>query len=622
MSRSVFSLLLVSLLCHGARGQEPNASQSLHDVLSTECFSEVSRYDALSDARTDGSSAAWWQSGFVRSGGSWATLDAAVGELAKDRELLEYRRLASTESVETLAKWCLDRNQRDRFRALVQANTPSDQLNARLLKEMGWFHVNGRWVSPENAFKLSKEVNRALASAALWGEQLVQIRHQLSGPAKQAAIAERRLEAIDSPTAVFSIAQVLGSGSPRCQRLAAEALARIPSTESSQLLARYAVLSPLESVRRTATTALSKRPLESFVPFVLSSLTSVKHNVETLNYKIPLDYDPRLPWWNQTFSYGRAEGKRYQTIIETVNQRRVHNTDLTAFFLFLGADAELALGAHNADLRLVGDLIRAHGLQNFRLRDGYVTKAGNKKVRQLTALYAHIPEKAKNESKTIADRFRLMNERGMAVLSSVSGIKADNPQAWWDWWNLHTDVDAPEKKLVEVTEQHVEPFAVAWSCFAAGTQVLTESGRIPIELVRVGDRVASQDIETGELSFRVVRKTTIRPPRPTQIISFGDESIRCTGGHNFWKAGTGWVKARDLEVGDRIRTPTGTEAVTAIAEGEPAKTYNLVVEGFHTYFVGESKLLVQDVMPITPTDNVLPGFSKFELGNDGFREDE
>ena len=156
---------------------------------------------------------------------------------------------------------------------------------------------------------------------------------------------------------------------------------------------------------------------------------------------------------------------------------------------------------------------------------------------------------------------------------------------------------------------------VSASCFVAGTPVITKSGTRPIEKLRIGDRVLSQDVETGELGFRVVQRTTLRPPRETVVLTFGSDKVQSTGGHNFWKAGGGWVKARDLKVGDRIRTPKGTATISHIAEGGARTTHNLVVEGFHTYFVGGSELLVQDVLPITPTDMVSPGLSRFELAS-------
>ena len=126
--------------------------------------------------------------------------------------------------------------------------------------------------------------------------------------------------------------------------------------------------------------------------------------------------------------------------------------------------------------------------------------------------------------------------------------------------------------------------------------------------------VLSQDVDTGELSYRAVQRTTVRSADGANSkVDFKSGAITCTAGHNFWKAGTGWVKARDLQPGDRIRTPTRTASVTAVSTASPAKTYNLVVEGFHTYFVGESGLLVQDVLPLRSTDNVSPGLSRFDV---------
>ena len=43
------------------------------------------------------------------------------------------------------------------------------------------------------------------------------------------------------------------------------------------------------------------------------------------------------------------------------------------------------------------------------------------------------------------------------------------------------------------------------------------------------------------------------------------------------------------------------------------ETYNLVVEDFHNYFVGEEAILVHDVTLTDPTNIVTPGFSRFEL---------
>jgi hypothetical protein len=589
----IIAVVCASVMC----GEEkyPNPGPEVHDILSTECFSAVTRRHALANLRTQQAEASvWWQSGFIRQNGKWVTLEKAIQETQRAPLQRDYERLAKTETPEALAKWSLKNNETDRLRALVLANTPRNKLDSRTLRQIGWVEIDGQWIPPEVAYDLAKRRRLVRKSIANWGDEILKTREGLAGLRRQAQVAEKLISEIDSPDAVHAIDQILGSGDPRCQRLAAQTLARIPSAESTQILARYAVFNPLESVRKTSTQALAKRPLESFVPGVLGLLKRVRIDVQN-ETSIPLIHDPSLPWYDQDWLKAYRQGIRFQTVVETSTELRVHNTDLSALFLHTGRQTEIAMGSHNAD---------------FRLHGKFITKAGRRKLQKLAALYSLTC----NAVETFNEQNRGMHERAIAVLTAVSDKESDDPAFWWNWWNQYTDVDASQKTLVEVEEkQTVVTFIIAWSCFAAGTPVLTETGPRSIERLRVGDRVASQDIDTGELSFRVVQKTTERPPRATRTINFSNEAIRCTGGHNFWKAGAGWVKARDLKVGDRIRTPTGTEAVTAVAEAKPAKTYNLVVEGFHTYFVGDSNLLVQDLMPIRPTDNVLPGLSRFEV---------
>ena len=128
--------------------------------------------------------------------------------------------------------------------------------------------------------------------------------------------------------------------------------------------------------------------------------------------------------------------------------------------------------------------------------------------------------------------------------------------------------------------------------------------------ILVGDRVLSQDVETGELAYKPVLQTTIRPPRELCTLRLGDETIVCTGGHRFWTSGSGWIKVRDLEPQTLLHTVTGNVPVWTSRKGETAQTYNLVVADFHTYFIGSTGLLSQDVLLPKSTDNLVPGLSR------------
>jgi len=90
-------------------------------------------------------------------------------------------------------------------------------------------------------------------------------------------------------------------------------------------------------------------------------------------------------------------------------------------------------------------------------------------------------------------------------------------------------------------------------------------------------------------------------------VQIGSQTLRCTGGHPFWVAGRGWLKARALEPGQPVHGVEGVATVGKVAEGEAAITYNLEVADFNNYFVGPDKLLTHDVTSRRPTSAALPG---------------
>src|SRR5579863_295959 len=209
-----------------------------------------------------------------------------------------------------------------------------------------------------------------------------------------------------------------------------------------------------------------------------------------------------------------------------------------------------------------------------------------------------------------------LNSRIGAVLGVLSGKDSSSgPQVWWDWWHAESDTQlAAGKATVVVTESDIlGPYAssrVSYDCLAAGTQVWADRGLVSIETIAVGDRVLAQDVETGELAYKPVLRTMLRPPKELRALRFNDETIVTTPGHRFWCSGSGWVKSRDLESQSRLHTVTGNTPVWKVKRGETAETYNLVVADFHTYFVGKAGLLGQDVLPPRGTDKVVPGMSR------------
>ena len=141
----------------------------------------------------------------------------------------------------------------------------------------------------------------------------------------------------------------------------------------------------------------------------------------------------------------------------------------------------------------------------------------------------------------------------------ITGQSPGNkPQGWWDWWYGYVDYEIPEyKREIELAETYLtnsrsiearrSPIGgIASECFAAGTLVWIETGCIPIEEIQAGDRVLSQDAETGELGYQAVELTTTRTSPTSVVLRAGDDEIVSTPGHPYWIIGKGWRMAKQL----------------------------------------------------------------------------
>ncbi|MGW2229896.1 polymorphic toxin-type HINT domain-containing protein [Streptomyces formicae] len=142
-------------------------------------------------------------------------------------------------------------------------------------------------------------------------------------------------------------------------------------------------------------------------------------------------------------------------------------------------------------------------------------------------------------------------------------------------------------------------------CFLAGTGVLMADGSSKnIEDVELGDKVLATDPETGETRESEVTATIVTDDDKqftelTIATPEGSEKLTATYGHPFWSVDKkDWVEAGDLKSGMTLRTDEGrTVTVTAARQYQGhSRTYNLTVEGLHTYYVlaGETPVLVHN----------------------------
>ena len=128
--------------------------------------------------------------------------------------------------------------------------------------------------------------------------------------------------------------------------------------------------------------------------------------------------------------------------------------------------------------------------------------------------------------------------------------------------------------------------------FTAGTPVHTEAGLKPIEEIAIGDLVWATDPETGESALKPVTHL-IRGEQEYElyIIEFATgEKITATEDHPFF-VDDEWVNAQDLLVGNSVLILGEAEPTSIINIRKQVKTekvFNLTVDGFHTFHVGEA----------------------------------
>ncbi|MFE9295607.1 RHS repeat-associated core domain-containing protein [Streptomyces niveus] len=142
--------------------------------------------------------------------------------------------------------------------------------------------------------------------------------------------------------------------------------------------------------------------------------------------------------------------------------------------------------------------------------------------------------------------------------------------------------------------------------FPPGTEVLLADGTTkPIEDVKLGDVITVTDPLTGETTIRKVVATIVTEDDKR----FVDLTVRTEGGdsselistvtHPFWvESSKTWTEAGNLKPGMTLRTATGdTAEVEAVRSFDKRqRTYDLTVEGIHTYYVlaGSTPVLVHN----------------------------
>jgi hypothetical protein len=533
-----------------------------------------------------------WHLARVRVDDQWLPLGEAVARKAQDPLEDQYRKLRDkalggakgpvAKSLRDLARWCDKQGWTDRAKLhyaqlLAQPNL-DDAARAEAIEKLDLVELGGKWLT-RGELKEHEAEHRAIRdSLAKWGPMLVKLRQAIDGADFSARDrAAKELAAIDDPRAIPALEAVLLTGGTEFQEHVVKSLARFPHFEATEALVRCAVLSDHALARDAAIAALGERPLHESVPMLLDGLQAPLK----AQYRLVFDADGRINYTHAVVREGRT---RNQLVVAHANVIAKPGAPMQV----PTAEKDLSAG----ERRLILASRRASAIA--QQQNQAATQAAN--TQTLVALQNHATQSH--------------NRRLFFALSQLTGVQLPSEApAWWEWWQQHNEYSTYKPTQYAFGYQfnyYTVPMPSA-SCFLAGTPVRSERGLVPIESLKPGDRVLAQQQDTGELAYRVVIRTTLRPPTKVLKLHMVGDAITATAGHPFWVNGQGWRMAKELAPGDLLHGLSGATPLDRIEAVPDQPAHNLVVEGFNTYFVGQSGLLVHDNEFREPTRSIVPG---------------
>ena len=524
--------------------------------------------------------------GLVHDGERWSRPEAVVERIKSDEVLSAklaayHARREGMPSIANahwkLAQWCEQQGLKAETLVHVTAVTRLDPSRESAWKYLGFVKHRGRWMRPEQIAVEEAERKAQMAATAQWQPKLVKLRNWLNKATRRNE-AERDLADVTDPRAIPAVWLVFGTGQPALQKRAVQILGQIDAPAATRLLAILAVVSPSTDVWRAACETLSHRDPRDALGLLVSFLHDPNPNPETILYRFQ---------WLPIGALGI--GSPGITLVEGrhANMLRLYTVDET-----LGAPAGMFpppplpgyIGANPT----------------------YVERLATQRSRQVHDLDAvvrgFIAENLMDVG-PISTSIREVNTRVIETLRSIASEDlGDNWEAWKRWWIEGLGYvyepgqfrNPPDLTFFQPKPTFASRFH--YSCFAAGTAVRTLTGSHPIELIRPGDQVLAQDTRTGALCFAPILAVYHNPPNETLKIALGErgESVIATPIHRFWKAGRGWIMARDLKVGDVLRAVDGTARVAKVEPAPIQPVFNLEVSANHDFFVGCPAVLVHD----------------------------
>jgi hypothetical protein len=596
-------------------------------------------------AQTPPFEAAYWQSGFIYDAKrkEWLRWDEVPPLAAKDSRLASYQKTREKcpETIDGqmgLVRWCSKRKMEDQARAHLTRVLEFNPDHAEARQRLGFRSVNGTWVDEHEIAEAQTLVREASAAAAKWVPRLEGLRDRMAGRnADQQEKAKGELAAIRDADAAQAIDTVFCRQTSEMALLGIELLKNIHARQAATVLAWHAVFSPWPQVAQAAATALRSQEKHDYVPLLLAAAqapvgpqsqvggnpnnpnapnnASGAGNSDSPNMRMRYRLDHTV----NTYCWNTSEHLQEHPYWQQVPQMRFDPNSPDPVAKTTNKTLKKGASSYNIQKReyytVKGDRLQERRTENKVTVDKQtITKMGpypyprNSQVKP----YPQQPNMARSGSENAARK-----TSPCSVLAEATGENGPSSLSeWWDWWYDFNEIYLSSDKSPDAPDQPKanapaggEADVQRGDCLAAGTLVCAETGLTAIEKVGVGDRVFCCDPETGCVALKPVLRITVRPEGRLLKICAGGEEFEASGGHVFWVAGRGWVKARDLRKGMHLHTIRGTASVEGVESGELQTSYSLVAADFHTFFAGKAMVLTHDNTICTPTDCVVPGLA-------------
>jgi hypothetical protein len=554
------------------------AAQLVHKALVAEAAGETERRtEYLKDALVADPdyAPAHWQSGEVRIGDQWLKVESAASHATRTGKVAKYRQLRdaghnTTNEHLQLARWCAADGLADqeRFHLLwaTQSVTTKKQ-RLEIVKRLNLVRYQGTMMPPAQAELLKSQAKTHDKAMQEWKPRIVAIRRDIEGrDAKKQAAAFNQLRSIKDPAAIPALEAVLVNCKPDVLEVALATIAAMSGQSATDSLIRHVVFCEDESVRQAAAEALTPRSIYSYAPTLMSALQSpveVQFDSVFVNgqYRHRLTLFQEGPLMDQSFVSNGGSHEDVRVVTHPMTHRA------TDYYDHYTPDPTANTDALHAERELSANVVRT-----------------------------------------------AMNQRVTSALQVATGNDfGAEPAPWWDWWLNYNEMYQPPYKPVSqvvVNNTPAVPYTYrvsSVSCFVAGTPVQTTTGPMPIEQVKPGECVLAQDPDSGELTYKPVIVTTVRPPSPLVEIQLERETIRATRGHPFWVSGIGWQMAKELQAGQWLHTTSGPAQIESVEQTGEAECFNMIVADFNTYFVGDAQVLVHDNNLRQVTTATVPG---------------